>query len=132
MPNSCVNCFTTDAPPSSTDAPTTTNPCGPYLFCSATKPGISARQGPHHVAQKSRMTTLALKSEEWTVLPSRSLSSQFGAAGALLAAFIAFSGGAPQADSVAAREAANTMTGTKPGTFKDCIQGYEQPKAVIF
>src|SRR5580704_1122577 len=80
MPDCCANRFTTAAPPSSTEIPTTANPFLPYLFCRAMKPGISALQGGHQVAQKSKTTTLPLKSEEWTVLPSPPWSSQPGAA----------------------------------------------------
>src|SRR5882724_4217355 len=119
MPSFCVNDFTVTSPPTSTDAPTTTNPCGAYFFCSATKPGISVRQGPHHVAQKSRTTTLPLKSEERTVLPSRSLSSQFGT-DAVLPPFIASTGGALRADAVKAMDAART-TGNMLRTFRGLI-----------
>src|SRR5579863_8907393 len=32
-----------------------------YFFCSSTRSGVSARQGPHQVAQKFRRTTFPLK-----------------------------------------------------------------------
>src|SRR6185295_16823682 len=84
--------FTTDGPSSSRETPMTTRPSLPYCFCSSMKPGISSRQGGHHVAQKSRTTTLPLKSDSLTALPSTSLSSQ---AGATLGSSVAQAGGAP-------------------------------------
>src|SRR5258705_9733801 len=74
-----MNCLTTDGPCSSRETPTTTRPFSPYFFCSSMKPGISALQGGHHVAQKSRMTTLPSKSDDFTSLPSGSFNSQTGA-----------------------------------------------------
>src|SRR5437899_10886 len=59
--------------------PTTARPLSAYPFCSSTKCGISTRQGTHHVAQKSRITTLPLKSDSLTCFPSKSFSSQPGA-----------------------------------------------------
>src|SRR5690606_39767654 len=54
---------------SSTDTPTTCRPCSPYCSCSSTKPGISALQGGHHVAQKSSRMTFPLKSASLTERP---------------------------------------------------------------
>jgi hypothetical protein len=51
-----------------------------YFFWIATNPGISARQGGHQVAQKSKITTLPLKSESFTGFPSTSFNCQSGAA----------------------------------------------------
>src|SRR5260370_41985835 len=51
-----------------------------YFVWMAINPGISARQGGHQVAQKSKMTTLPLKSESLTGFPSTSLNCQSGAA----------------------------------------------------
>src|SRR6478736_1132612 len=50
-----------------------------YFSCSSTKPGISALQGPHHVAQKLSNTTLPLNDDNSTSLPSRffNLKSKF-------------------------------------------------------
>ena len=50
-----------------------------YLFCSSTRSGISARHGPHHVAQKFRRVTLLLYSARLTGLPSRVSSLKSGA-----------------------------------------------------
>src|SRR6476660_1721850 len=74
-----MNCLTTDDPCSSTETPTTTSPFSPYFFCRSMKPGISALQGGHHVAQKSRMTTLPSKSDDFTSWPLGSFNSQTGA-----------------------------------------------------
>jgi hypothetical protein len=59
--------------------PITARPLAPYCFCNSTKCGISMRQGMHHVAQKSRTTTLPRKSEKLTFLPFKSVSFQPGA-----------------------------------------------------
>src|SRR5215210_5580539 len=52
-----------------------------YFSWSSTKPGISALQGPHHVAQKFNSTTLPLNDESATSLPSRSFSLKSQLAG---------------------------------------------------
>src|SRR6267154_1053213 len=62
-----------------TVSPTIVSPFSPYLLWSFTRSGISMRQGPHHVAQKSRITTLPLRSDSRTFLPERSVSSKSGA-----------------------------------------------------
>src|SRR6266853_4985570 len=54
-----------------------------YLFCSSTRSGISARQGPHHVAQKFKRITLPRESVSVTGLPSRPLSLNSGAGSGL-------------------------------------------------
>src|SRR5260221_180627 len=72
--------LTTDGPCSSTETPITVKPFSAYFFWIATNPGISLRQGGHQVAQKSKMTTLPLKSESFTGFPSTSLNCQSGAA----------------------------------------------------
>src|SRR5258708_9084522 len=64
----------------SNEAPITVKPFFAYFFWIATNPGISLRQGGHQVAQKSKMTTLPLKSESFTGFPSTSLNCQSGAA----------------------------------------------------
>src|SRR5690349_18230651 len=51
---------------SSIDTPTITRPLSLYFEYSSTNEGISTLQGPHHVAQKLRMTTLPLKSVIFT------------------------------------------------------------------
>ena len=79
-------------------------PFSPYCFCNSTKPGISALQGGHHVAQKSRIITLPSKSDDFTGLPSTSLSSHAGAfkAAGVSAAFAEeMSDGRPMADVIA-------------------------------
>src|SRR4029077_2446517 len=63
----------------SSETPITTSPCSPYCFCSAMKPGISTLHGAHQVAQKSRITTLPRKSEDFTSFPSKSFSFKAGA-----------------------------------------------------
>jgi len=50
-----------------------------YLFCSSTRSGISARQGPHQVAQKFKRITFPRESASVTGLPSRPLSLNSGA-----------------------------------------------------
>src|SRR5467141_3637843 len=72
--------LTTEGPCLSSETPITDKPLSAYFFCSATNPGISARQGGHHVAQKSKMITLPWKSESFTGFPSTSLNCQSGAA----------------------------------------------------
>ncbi len=57
------------------------SPRPPYFFCRSMKPGISALQGTHHVAQKSRMITLPLNSDSETFLLSTSLNVKFSFAG---------------------------------------------------
>src|SRR5438034_6889174 len=57
----------------------TVKPLSPYCFCNWTKCGISMRHGAHHVAQKSRIRTWPRKSEDFTSLLVRSVSSQSGA-----------------------------------------------------
>src|SRR5216683_139102 len=54
-----------------------------YLFCSSTRSGISARQGPHQVAQKFRRMTLPWESARVTGLPSRPVSLKSGAGSGL-------------------------------------------------
>src|SRR5258708_32283799 len=71
---------TTEGPCLSSETPITDKPLSAYFFWSATNPGISARQGGHHVAQKSKMITLPLKSESFTGFPSTSLNCKSGAA----------------------------------------------------
>src|SRR5207253_9616022 len=67
-------------PPSeSSEGTAMARPLSRYLSWSFTNSGISMRQGPHHVAQKSRITTLPLKSDRWTFLPETSASSKSGA-----------------------------------------------------
>src|SRR6476659_2530799 len=70
---------------SSTETPSTTSPCEPYCCCSDTKLGISALQGPHQVAQKSRSTTLPLYADRRTGLPFISLTVNDRFAGFALA-----------------------------------------------
>src|SRR5690349_15844721 len=59
----------------------------PYFSWSFTKLGISMRQGPHHVAQKSRIITLPWKSDRRTFFPVRSVSSKSGALDPMAPAF---------------------------------------------
>src|SRR6266852_5174715 len=54
-----------------------------YLSCSSTRSGISARQGPHQVAQKFKRMTLPLESASVTGLPSRPVSLNSGAGSGL-------------------------------------------------
>src|SRR5690348_13547525 len=75
-----MNDFTTEAPCWSREIPITVKPLSAYFFWIATNSGISARHGGHQVAQKSKMTTLPLKSESFTGFPSTSLKCQSGAA----------------------------------------------------
>src|SRR6266478_4847962 len=72
--------LTTEGPCLSSETPITDKPLPAYFFRSATNPGISARQGGHQVAQKSKITTLPLKSESFTGFPSTSFNCQSGAA----------------------------------------------------
>src|SRR5260221_12043872 len=72
--------LTTDGPCSSRETPTMVKPLSAYFFWIAINPGISARQGGHQVAQKSRMIPFPLKSERLTSFPSTSVSCQSGAA----------------------------------------------------
>src|SRR6516225_4263800 len=72
--------LTTEGPCLSRETPITVKPLSAYFFWIATNPGISARQGGHQVAQKSKMTTLPLKSESFTGFPSTSLKCHSGAA----------------------------------------------------
>ena len=51
----------------------------PILTLRSSKSGMSLIQGPHQFAQKSRTTTLPLKSDSLTLLPSTVLSFQSGA-----------------------------------------------------
>src|SRR5678815_2337020 len=81
-----TNGATSLAPPASRESPTISRPLSLYLSCIFTKCGISTRQGPHHVAQKSTITTLPLKSESLTFFPERSASSNSGAAEPMLPA----------------------------------------------
>src|SRR5260221_9750881 len=68
--------LTTDGPCSSRETPTMVKPLSAYFFWIAINPGISARQGGHQVAQKSRMITFPLKSESFTSFPRhRSIAS---------------------------------------------------------
>src|SRR5262249_17635735 len=57
--------------------PTTTS-LSRYLSCSAASAGISARHGPHHVAQKLTITTLPRQSDEASGRPSMSCSVKAG------------------------------------------------------
>src|SRR5258707_324512 len=75
-----MNDLTTEGPCWSRETPTMVTPLSAYFFWIATNPGISARQGGHQVAQKSRMITFPLKSESFTSFPSTSVSCQSGAA----------------------------------------------------
>src|SRR6266446_8604320 len=72
--------LTTEGPCLSSETPITDKLLSAYFFWSATNPGISARQGGHQVAHKSKMITLPLKSEIFTGFPSTSLNCQSGAA----------------------------------------------------
>src|SRR5260370_41390945 len=54
-----------------------------YLFCSSTRSGISARQGPHQVAQKFSRMTLPWESARVTGFPSRLVSLKSGAGSGL-------------------------------------------------
>src|SRR5688572_17512548 len=55
------------------------SPWSRYLDWSRTRSGTSARQGGHHVAQKSRITTFPLSEEEATLFPLRSGRENAGA-----------------------------------------------------
>src|ERR1051325_7756366 len=80
MPNFSANFFTAAISSLlSTEAPMTATPSFPYCFCNSTNPGISGRHGGHQDAQKSRTTTLPLKSAELIVMPFTSFSFQSGA-----------------------------------------------------
>src|SRR5262245_5287171 len=70
---------TSRTPPASIESPTIWSPWSRYFDCSRTKWGTSSRHGPHHVAQKSRMTTLPRRSVSFTSRPSRSGSAKAGA-----------------------------------------------------
>src|SRR4029077_4857774 len=72
--------LTTEGPCLSSETPITDKPLSANFFWRATNPGISARQGGHQVAQKSKITTLPLKSESFTGFPSTSFNCQSGAA----------------------------------------------------
>src|SRR5258708_2723501 len=74
------------------------------------KPGISMRHGPHHVAQKSRITTFPAKSEDFTGLPSTLLSSHVGLGLEVAATFVISL--AETEDFRAAVKASNTATAT--------------------
>ena len=50
-----------------------------YFSCSATRSGISARHGPHQVAQKLTMTTLPRSDAGEISRPSRSVTVNAGA-----------------------------------------------------
>src|SRR5262249_28611024 len=65
---------------------TTSFPSAAYCFWSSTRDGISARHGPHHVAQKVKVVGLPLKEASLTATPFMSLSVKPGGAG-LPAAF---------------------------------------------
>src|SRR6266436_5454492 len=54
-----------------------------YFFCSSTRSGISARHGPHHVAQKFTSTTFPLEPARVTGLPSRPARWKSGAGSGL-------------------------------------------------
>jgi hypothetical protein len=75
-----MNDFTTEAPGSSIQTPTTVRPWAAYFFCNATNSGISSRHTRHQVAQKFKITTFPLKSENFTGWPSGSFSCHSGAA----------------------------------------------------
>src|SRR5579864_519839 len=62
---------------SCTSTPTTSTPRGLSRAARATKPGISIRHGPHHVAQKSSSSTLPAKLRSAIDRPSRSRSVKF-------------------------------------------------------
>src|SRR5579864_5800122 len=76
MPRSRVN-GRAFAKSSSTSTPTTSAPSGLSRAARATKPGISIRQGPHHVAQKSSSSALPANVRRATDRPSRSRSVKF-------------------------------------------------------
>src|SRR5205085_1167972 len=61
--------------------PTICTPLPAYSLLRSTRCGISMRQGPHQVAQRSRTTTLSLKSERWNDPPSTSCISVFQTSG---------------------------------------------------
>src|ERR1043166_7113327 len=69
--------------PRMTTSPT---PSSLYLVLSSTRAGISARQGPHHVAQKFTTMGLPLNDASFTSTPFMSLSVKSSGA-ALPAAF---------------------------------------------
>src|SRR5262245_13359011 len=61
------------------EMPTISRPLEPYFFESSTRNGISARQGPHQVAQKLTSRGFPLKSDSRTVRPSNDFSAKSGA-----------------------------------------------------
>src|SRR5258706_2642779 len=58
------------APPASRASPTISSPWPRYLDWSRTRSGTSWRHGPHHVAQKSRITTFPFRLDDATGFPS--------------------------------------------------------------
>src|SRR5260221_14530612 len=75
-----MNDLTTEGPCWSRETPITVKPLSAYFFWIATNPGISARHGGPQVAQKPKVTPLPLKSESFTLFPSKSLKGHYGAA----------------------------------------------------
>lgn len=71
------NCLWSDSDLSQ-EKPITCNPLAPYFFWRLLKPGSSPRQGGHHEAQKSIMSTLPLYISELTSLPKQSTAWNFG------------------------------------------------------
>ena len=66
---------------------TTSCPSSPYCFCSSTSDGISARHGPHQVAQKFRTIGFPLNAASFTSTPFMSFSVK--SSGAALPATLA-------------------------------------------
>src|SRR5215218_5712179 len=89
-----------------------------YFSCSSTKPGISALQGPHHVAQKFNSTTLPLYDASETSLPSRSFSLKSQLAGFALAMQPGVSAAADAGDSCEA-DGVSVACGA-PGVASTC------------
>src|ERR1051325_8457972 len=59
---------------------TTSFPASPYCLFNSTSDGISARHGPHHVAQKFITIGLPLKDASFTSTPFMSLSVKLSGA----------------------------------------------------
>src|SRR5882762_2670577 len=78
MPNSAANFLTASGSSSSTARPRICKR-SLYLFCNRTRSGISARHGPHHVAQKFTTMTLPLDAASVTGFPSRPATWNSGA-----------------------------------------------------
>src|SRR5712664_573906 len=82
MPNFSANSLMASGSSSSTTSPRIWRR-SLYLFCSSTRAGISARQGPHQVAQKFSRMTLPWESARVTGFPSRLVSLKSGAGSGL-------------------------------------------------